>query len=599
MSVRASRDLYFRLLGYVRPYWRVFGIAIMGMMLTAATEPLFPALIKPLLDGSFVARDASYSFWIPLALVGIFMLRGVLSFLTSYAMAWVSNKVVLDLRNAMFGRMLHLPTRYFDHQSSGALISKVAYDVNGVTGAATGVLTVVVEDTLKVVFLLAYLMYLNWQLTMVALVIVPGIALVIKLFSKRLRTMSEESLKAMGRITHCLQEAVECHKVVKIFGGQTYEKKRFDRALQELRGYNMRQTVAAAATVPIVQMFAAVALAIIISIAVQQSVANQLTVGDFMSFITAMLMLLTPLKHLADINAPLQRGLASASSVFALIDEVPEEDVGRRQLGRAAGALTFENVCFTYPEATRKALDRVSVVIKPGETIALVGPSGGGKSTFVNLLPRFYSPSSGRVLLDGTDLREISLGSLRANIALVSQDIALFNDTVEANIAYSSFGQVSREQVEAAAAGAHALEFIREMPLGFDTLVGDNGVRLSGGQRQRIAIARALLKDAPLLLLDEATSALDSESERHVQEALATLMQGRTTVVIAHRLSTVEHADRIMVLQRGSIVECGSHQELLERDGLYARLYRIQFSLDGESNESVSPGGIVQAGSMA
>lgn len=599
MSVRSSRDLYFRLLGFVRPYWRVFGIAILGMVLSAASEPLFPALIKPLLDGSFVARDPFYTLWIPVALVGVFVLRGILSFLTSYAMAWVSNKVVLDLRNAMFGRMLNLPTRYFDHQSSGALISKVAYDVNGVTGAATGVLAVLVEDSLKIVFLLAYLLYLNWKLTLIALCIIPCIAIVIRLFSKRLRSMSEESLKAMGRITHCLQEAVECHKVVKIFGGQSYEKRRFDRALQDLRGYSMRQTVAAAGTVPIVQLFAALALAIIISIALQQSADNQITVGDFMSFITAMLMLLQPMKHLADLNAPLQRGLASASSVFGLIDEEAETDEGTQTLGRAAGALTFDNVVLTYPGATRPALNGVNIVIKPGETVALVGPSGGGKTTFVNLLPRFYTPTSGRILLDGVDLRDIKLGELRSNIALVSQDVALFNDTVEANIAYSSFGKVSREQVEAAAIGAHAIDFIKEMPQGFDTVVGENGVRLSGGQRQRIAIARALLKDAPLLILDEATSALDSESERHVQEALAMLMKGRTTVVIAHRLSTIEHADRIVVLQRGAIMETGTHQELLLKDGLYARLYKIQFSLDDEARGRMISSQSVQAGTMA
>ncbi len=586
MPQLSTKILYFRLLGYVQPHWRMFALALGGMVLTAATEPLFPALMKPLLDGSFVARDETYIRWIPIALIGVFLIRGILTYLTSYAMAWVSNRVIHDIRVAMFDRLLQLPTRYYDNQSSGALISKVAYDVNGVTSAATGVLTVLVRDTLSVVGLLGWLLYLNWKLTLVTLIITPGIALVIKLFSKRLRRMSEESLKAMGRITHTLEEAVECHKVVKIFGGRAYELRRFDRANLELRGYNMRQTIAASATVPIVQLFAALALAIIISIALQQSAANELSVGGFVSFITAMLMVLQPLKHLADVNAPLQRGLASAASVFELIDQTPEPDSGRVDLGRARGAIEFREVSFAYSEGRRAALDRVSIAIAPGETVALVGPSGGGKTTFVNLIPRFYQPNSGRILIDGVDLSEITLDSLRANTGLVSQDVALFNDTIAANIAYGALGNVSRESIEAAARAAHAFDFIVDMPEGFETMVGENGVRLSGGQRQRLAIARALLKDAPILLLDEATSALDSESERHVQEALATLMKGRTTIVIAHRLSTIEHAHRIAVLQQGKIVEVGNHADLLARDGLYARLYRIQFSLDEYGTES-------------
>jgi subfamily B ATP-binding cassette protein MsbA len=331
-----------------------------------------------------------------------------------------------------------------------------------------------------------------------------------------------------------------------------------------------------------VQIFASIAVAVIISIALQQSAANELSVGGFVSFLTAMLMLLTPIKHLTEVNAPLQRGLASAESVFELLDERPEEDSGGQTLGRAKGHIEYELVSFSYPGSGREALDDVSVRIEPGETIALVGPSGGGKTTFVNLLPRFYEPTGGRILIDGVDTREIRLGSLRENIALVSQDVILFNDTVAANIAYGRLGEAPQAAIEAAAHSAHALEFIREMPLGFDTLIGEKGVRLSGGQRQRLAIARALLKDAPILLLDEATSALDSESERHVQAALAELMRGRTTIVIAHRLSTIEHADRIVVLQRGHVAETGSHDELLTRNGTYARLYRIQFALDQE-----------------
>ena len=572
----SSRELYLRLLGYVRPYWRVFAVAILTMALAAATEPVLPALMKPLLDGSFVERNQTHPYLVPLAIIGIFLVRGALSYLSSYTMAWVSNKIVLDLRNAMFERLLALPTRYYDDRSSGALISKVAYDVVGVTSAATGVLTVLVRDTLAVAGLLGWLLYLNWRLTLVTLVIAPGVAIVVKVFSKRMRRMSQEGLRAQADVTHVLQESIDCHREVKIFGGQDYEARRFDRSNQKQRGFNMRQTMAAAATVPIVQIFASVAVAVIISIALQQSAANELSVGGFVSFLTAMLMLLTPIKHLTEVNSPLQRGLASAESVFELLDERAEEDTGRRTLPRAQGRIEYERVSFAYPGSGREALNDVNVRIEPGETIALVGPSGGGKTTFVNLLPRFYEVSGGRILIDGIDAREITLAGLRANIALVSQDVALFNDTVASNIAYGRAGGASRAELETAARAGHALDFIREMPQGFDTLIGENGVRLSGGQRQRLAIARALLKDAPILLLDEATSALDSES------ALAELMRGRTTIVIAHRLSTIEHADRIVVLQRGRMVETGSHAELLARNGVYARLYRIQFALEQE-----------------
>ena len=582
MNESSSRELYARLMSYVRPYWKVFALAILGMVLTAATEPMFPALLKPLLDGSFIKRDQSVSYLMPFALVGIFLLRGVLTFVSSYAMSWVSNRVILDLRAVLFHRLLQLPSSYFENNSSGALLSKIAYDVSGVNAAATSVLTVLVRDALAVIGLLIWLFYLNWKLTLLTLIVVPAVAIVIKLTSKRLRRMSTESMRAMGDVTHVLEESIECQKVVKVFGGQRYEESRFGRANQELRGFSMRQSVAASLTAPMVQLFAAIALAIIVGIALKQSESDQFTVGEFVSFITAMLMLLAPLKHLSDINAPLQRGLASAESVFSVLDEKPENDTGTVELPRARGELRFDDLGFTYAGSSRAALERIDLTIKPGETVALVGQSGSGKSTLVSLLPRFYDPTRGRILLDGHDLRDLKLASLRGNIAMVSQDVALFNDTVAANIAYGTMSGATREQVEAAAKAAHATEYIREMSDGFETMIGENGVKLSGGQRQRLAIARALLKNAPVLILDEATSALDSESERYVQEALKTLMQGRTTIVIAHRLSTVEHADRIVVMSRGLIAEVGTHTELLARDGLYAKLYRIQFAEDVE-----------------
>ncbi len=579
MRKPASRDLglYLRLLGYVRPYWKFFALSVIGMILTAATEPMFPALMKPLLDGSFVNKDTSVMIWVPLALIGLFLVRGALTYVTSYALAWVSNRLTLDLRNEMFRRLLALPTPYFDNHSSGELLSKISNDVSGVNAAGINVLTVVLRDTFTVIGLMAWLFYLNWALTLITLVIAPGVAIVIKLTSKRLRRMSMESMRVLGEMIHVLEEAIECHKVVKIFGGQDYEAKRFHHANQQMRGYNMRQTIAASLTAPMVQLFAAVALAVIIGVAIHQSASEQFTVGGFVSFITAMLMLLSPLKHLSDVNAPLQRGLASAESVFALMDEAVEQDDGTATLGRARGHIQYENVGFRYTGGARDALEDISLDIAPGQTVALVGPSGAGKTTVVNLLPRFYRATRGRILLDGVDINDLKLAALRDNVALVSQDVTLFNDTVAANIAYGSMGSASPQAIEQAATMAHALEYIKEMPQGFDTLIGENGVRLSGGQRQRLAIARAFLKDAPVLILDEATSSLDSESERFIQAALATLMRGRTTLVIAHRLSTVERADRIVAMSRGRIVESGTHQELLAREGLYARLYRIQF----------------------
>lgn len=572
-----SRALYLRLLTYVRPYWRVFGAAIACMGLSSLIEPLFPALMKYLLDDGFSKAQGGWDWLVyPAAIFGIFLSRAVFGFIADYAMSWVSNKVVTELRREMFERMLVLPIRYVHDHASGRLMSRVAYDVVNVAQAATGALTVLVKDSLSIIGLMTWLLILNWKLTLITLAMIPFIGMAVRAFSGRLRRVARGLQEAQGQIQQVLQEAIEGHKIIKIFGGQPYERRRFGEAIETQRSLNMRNTVASSAQGPIVQFFAALALAIIMAVALQQAASDQATVGSFVSFITAMLMVLAPLKRLTDINAPIQRGLAAAESVFSLIDEAAEPDDGKVRLERVRGLVEFDNVCFAYPGAERQALSEVSFSVRPGECVALVGPSGSGKTTIANLLPRFYALGSGEIRIDGHALSDIRLADLRNHIALVSQEVVLFNDSIAANIAYGAPGSVSFDEIRAAAEAAHALEFIEALPQGFDTLIGEKGVKLSGGQRQRLAIARALLKDAAILILDEATSALDTESERQVQAALDELMVGRTTIVIAHRLSTIERSDRIIAMAQGRVQEVGSHAELLASDGLYARLYRMQ-----------------------
>jgi ATP-binding cassette, subfamily B, bacterial MsbA len=579
----SSTQLYFRLLGYVKPYWRTFAISILGMAVTAATEPLLPALLKPMLDGTFVHKDDTVIRLAPLIILVIFFVRGVASFVGTYAIGWVGNKVVMDLREEMFHKLLTLPTRFYDDHATGNLISKLTFNVSQVTSAATSVVTVSVRDSIIIVGLLGWLFYLNWKLTLLSLVMLPIIAFILRIINGRLREASRDAQRAMGDITQVIEESVSAHKVVKLFGGQQYERDRFSDKANWVRRYIMKQAMAAAANVPIVQMIAALALSVIVYLATMQARSDETTVGGFLSFIAAMLMLTAPIKRLTGVSEFLQRGLAASESVFELLDTPGEINIGKVAIGRANGRIEFEHVSLSYQQDDRLALRDINLEIPAGQAVALVGASGSGKSTLANLVPRFYLPSSGRITLDGHDLSDLTLASLRANIALVSQEVVLFNDTLAANIAYGQMREVPKAEIIAAAQAAHAMEFIREMPQGLNTLVGERGVKLSGGQRQRIAIARAILKDAPILILDEATSALDSESERHVQAALETLMQGRTSLVIAHRLSTIEKADRIVVLQKGEIVETGTHSELLAKNGVYAKLHRIQLGITGDA----------------
>ncbi|BAP43027.1 lipid A export permease/ATP-binding protein MsbA [Pseudomonas sp. 21LCFQ02] len=583
-STQSSVKIYLRLLSYVRPYVGIFLLSIIGFVIFASTQPMLAGILKYFVDGLTnpeaalfpnvpYLKDLQLLHAVPLLIVLIAAWQGLGSFLGNYFLAKVSLGLVHDLRVELFNKLMVLPNRYFDTTNSGHLISRITFNVTMVTGAATDAIKVVIREGLTVVFLFIYLLWMNWKLTLVMLAILPLIAVMVGSASKKFRKQSKKIQVAMGDVTHVASETIQGYRVVRSFGGERYEMDRFAKASDSNTEKQLRMTKTGAVYTPMLQLVIYSAMAVLMFLVLL--LRGEATAGDLVAYITAAGLLPKPIRQLSEVSSTIQKGVAGAESIFEQLDVPAEVDTGTYQRERVQGRLEVKNLSFTYPETERVVLDDISFVAEPGQMIALVGRSGSGKSTLANLIPRFYPHETGQILLDGVDINDYRLTNLRRHIAQVNQSVTLFNDSVANNIAYGDLAGAPREDVETAAAAAYAKEFIDRLPEGFETEVGENGVLLSGGQRQRLAIARALLKNAPLLILDEATSALDTESERHIQGALDSVMQGRTTLVIAHRLSTIEKADLILVMDGGRIVERGTHTQLLAENGYYARLHAM------------------------